>query len=252
MAKNHRRVRVYGLDSTKNVRARLIEILMERVMYHKDKFVARILYDEMKAMQVKKNGKVEHSDQTHDDQVFSYLMALYVWYEGKNLMENFGIRKGIIKTDNDEDLEEVDLEDSLEKKEKIDFRGTIVESEDNEITKELEWLEKDSAKFKTTRDIEEEQYLNRIKARTTLMTQDPKLRHQKDINNPENINTVILSYNSMSPDNIYGPQTQIPQAIFNIDDTDFDDEEDYDLSNRPDYDRDHYLQGNLSSFYDFL
>lgn len=67
MNKNHRRVRVYGLDSTKNVRARLIEILMERVMYHKDKFIAPILHEEMKAMQVKKNGKVEHSDQSHDE-----------------------------------------------------------------------------------------------------------------------------------------------------------------------------------------
>ena len=99
--KRPRKVKVYGLDSTKNVRARLIEILMERVSYHKDKFVAGILLDEMKAMQVKKNGKVEHSDRSHDDQVFSYLMALYVWYDGHNLIENFGIRKSTIKTDTD-------------------------------------------------------------------------------------------------------------------------------------------------------
>ena len=84
---------MYGTDSTKDVRARLIEILYDRVAYHKDKFIAPILLKEMEAMEVKKNGKVEHSDNSHDDQVFSYLMALYVWYEGKNLAENFHIIK---------------------------------------------------------------------------------------------------------------------------------------------------------------
>ena len=254
MNKNHRRVRVYGLDSTKNVRARLIEILMERVMYHKDKFVAPILHEEMKAMQVKKNGKVEHSDQTHDDQVFSYLMALYVWYEGHNLMENFGIRKSVLKTDADEDLEELEMDDALEKKEKVDFRGTVVEDEDSEITKELEWLDQDVAKYKTSNDFEEQQYLERIRMRTTLMNTDPILRKKQELENPEQLNTVILSYNSMDPNNIYGPQTQIPASIFDMDndDYDFNDDEYGEINTNVSYDRNHYLQGNLSSFYDFL
>ena len=61
-------------------------------------------------MEVKKNGKVEHSANSHDDQVFSYLMAIYVWYDGQELMERYGIMKNSIKTD--EDIEEVitDLE----------------------------------------------------------------------------------------------------------------------------------------------
>ena len=45
---------------------------------HKDKFIAPILHHEMESMEVKKNGKVEHSQNSHDDQVFSYLMALVV------------------------------------------------------------------------------------------------------------------------------------------------------------------------------
>ena len=254
MNKNHRRVKVYGLDSTKNVRARLIEILMERVMYHKDKFVAPILHEEMKAMQVKKNGKVEHSDQTHDDQVFSYLMALYVWYEGHNLMENFGIRKSVLKTDADEDLEELEMDDALEKKEKVDFRGTVVEDEDSEITKELEWLDQDVTKYKTSNDFEEQQYLERIRMRTTLMNTDPILRKKQELENPEQLNTVILSYNSMDPNNIYGPQTQIPASVFDMDndDYDFNDDEYGEINTNVSYDRNHYLQGNLSGFYDFL
>ena len=36
--KKQQKVRVYGTDSTKDVRARLIEILYDRVAYHKQKF----------------------------------------------------------------------------------------------------------------------------------------------------------------------------------------------------------------------
>ena len=74
-----------------------MEILKERMIYHKDKFISPILYDELNGLEVKRNGKIEHSNNTHDDQVFSYLIALYVWYEGKNLMELYGIDKTSIK-----------------------------------------------------------------------------------------------------------------------------------------------------------
>ena len=109
--KKTQKVRVYGLDSTREVRARLIEILYDRVAYHKDKFVAPILHHEMQSMEVKKTGKVEHSQNSHDDQVFSYLMALYVWYDGKNLAENFHIMKNTLKTDQDQDIDELDMPD---------------------------------------------------------------------------------------------------------------------------------------------
>lgn len=97
--KRTQRTKVYGLDSTKAVRDTLIQILRERMEYHKDKFVARILYDELRGMECKRSGKIEHSSNTHDDSVFSLLMALYVWYEGKDIMERYGIQKSTIKTD---------------------------------------------------------------------------------------------------------------------------------------------------------
>ena len=71
MDRKPRKVKVYGLDSNKAVRSRLIEILVERVTYHKDKFVAPILHNEMRAMEIKKNGKVEPPDKSHDDEVLS-------------------------------------------------------------------------------------------------------------------------------------------------------------------------------------
>lgn len=84
---------------------------MER---HKDKFHSPVLLDELSKMVVKRNGKVEHSENSHDDLVFSLLMALYVWYEGKNLKENFHINKSSIKTEDSIDetigIGDIDLE----------------------------------------------------------------------------------------------------------------------------------------------
>lgn len=130
------KVKVYGLDSTHDVRNRLIELLHERVHYHKDKFVAPIIHDEMSTMEVKKNGKTEHASNAHDDQVFSYLMAIYVWYDGINVTQNFGLMKQILKTD--EDIEEAyqSLEDKYGEKIDIELPTETID----EIDEELEYL----------------------------------------------------------------------------------------------------------------
>lgn len=96
------KTKVYGLDSTKDVRDLLINILRERMEHHKDKFHSPVIFDELSKMVVKRSGKVEHSDNSHDDLVFAYLMGMYVWYEGKHLKENFHINKQTIKTEDNE------------------------------------------------------------------------------------------------------------------------------------------------------
>lgn len=103
--KRTKKTKVYGFDETKNSRELLMEILRDRMENHKGKFLAKILYNELNTLEVKKNGRIEHSSTAHDDQIFSLLMALYVWYEGKNLMENFGIEVRQIKTDTEEDVD---------------------------------------------------------------------------------------------------------------------------------------------------
>ena len=238
--KTKKRVKVYGVDSTKDVRARLIEILMERVMYHKDKFVAPILHNEMKSMQIKKNGKVEHSDNSHDDQVFSYLMALYVWYDGKNLMENFHIRKGTIKTDVDIDIEESELEDALEKKEKVDFRSAEFESNED-IARDLKWVENDSKNFKTTKDVLEKQYLDKLKNRNSIISSDRNIKNQ-EYNNDDPV-SISYSYTN-SVDETF---TEIPDSFFDMDDGVIDEDQSGDPNSRHSV-----LQGNLASFYDMI
>lgn len=240
MEKRPRRIKVYGLDSTKDVRARLIEILMERVMYHKDKFVAPIIHNEMKSMQVKKSGKVEHSDNSHDDQVFSYLMALYVWYDGKNLMENFGIRKNTLKTDTFEELEENAIEDQLESREKVDFKSATFESNE-EIARELTWIEKDAKSFKTSEDLMVEQYLQSVRQRSIILASDPVALKKMEEEN--GVNTV--SYNTVYQYN----QMQLPDELFMVNTDDSDDGMVDLFADDEDTKQYSVLQGNLSKYW---
>lgn len=103
--KRKQKVKVYGFDETKNSRNILMEILRDRMDNHKSRFIANIIYEELCTLEVKKNGRIEHADNAHDDQIFSYLMSLYVWYYGKNLMETYGLDKRMIHTDAEEDVE---------------------------------------------------------------------------------------------------------------------------------------------------
>ena len=97
--KTSKKCKVYGATSSFQRRNELIEILHQRVQHHRDKFATKELYDELCTMVVKSNGKVEHSDDAHDDLVFSYLWALYVFYHGKDLATRFHLMKTEIFTD---------------------------------------------------------------------------------------------------------------------------------------------------------
>ena len=230
--KHPQKVRVYGLDSNREVRARLIEILFDRVAFHKDKFVAPILHAEMQSMETKKNGKVEHSSNSHDDQVFSYLMALYVWYDGKNLAENFHIMKNTIKTDQDQDIEELDIEDSLESNTKVEIDNLAIDPE-SEIGVDLQWVIENS-KLITSRDLQDNQHFEIVQMRDQILSTNKDARRS------------YCDQNGLDP-SMYSDNTNVtfvnlPDTVFM--DTDFD----------PEDDENHYsvLQGNLSSYWDQL
>ena len=148
------RTKVYGLNSTHAIRQTLIDILLDRVENHKDKIISPIIYNELLGMEVKRNGKIEHSAKTHDDQVFSMLMALYMWYEGTNMMERFGLKKTSIKTD-----EEID--------EALDYYGDdtveIVDhfNQDDEL---LDEIEKDLNNALAARGITMQEFIDRQRA----------------------------------------------------------------------------------------
>jgi hypothetical protein len=237
MEKKPRKVKVYGLDSTKAIRARLIEILQERVRYHKDKFIAPILYDEMRSMEVKKNGKVEHSDNSHDDQVFSYLMALWVWYDGKNLAENWGIQKNTLKTDSDNEIDELTLEDNIEAVEKIDPQ-VLADYEEGSTMAEINKFLEENSKFTTSSTLSDQIRQNDYAYINQQIIQDPTFR--KAYSEHYGLSERMLL------DGNPGIYTQIPSEVFDMDD-DFDYDDDdmsghYNSHGRP-------LAGNLSPWW---
>ena len=107
VVKNKRAVRVYGMDNTGDSRPKLIQILRERGRDHKDKFVIQDLYEELRALEIRPNGRVEASKNYHDDMTFAYLMAMYVWMYGVNILQ-WNIERVTIKTDEDVDEEVYD------------------------------------------------------------------------------------------------------------------------------------------------
>lgn len=129
--RHKQKTKVYGLDSTKNTRDLLMEILKERMTYHKDKFISPIIYHELETLEIKRSGKIEHCQDGHDDQVFSYLLALYIWYEGKNLVENWGLQKTTIKCEDnvDEPIYTISNQERIEDINIDETQNSIVEEQ---------------------------------------------------------------------------------------------------------------------------
>lgn len=111
--KKTQKTKVFGSDSTHEQRELLMNILRDRVEMHKDKIISKIIYDELCGLEIKKNGRIEHSTNTHDDQVFSWLWALYVYYEGGDLINNWGIQRRVLKTDAELEEAIINIEDEV-------------------------------------------------------------------------------------------------------------------------------------------
>lgn len=94
--------KVYGVDNSKDVRERLMDLLTDRVRDHYDKFISPILLEELKNLELKKTGRIDHSADSHDDGLFSYLYSIYPLYYGKNVRENWHIDIPTLRTADDE------------------------------------------------------------------------------------------------------------------------------------------------------
>jgi hypothetical protein len=192
------KVKVYGFDETKNSRNLLMEILRDRMDNHKARFIANILYEELCTLEVKKNGKIEHADNAHDDQIFSYLMALYVWYYGKNLMENFGLDKRMIHTDAEEDVE---VDPLGENDEYEDMVSAIETESDGTVESQLNYLNSNKAimynEFLESEKAKDEKSLKDI-LRTKVGREAYAEKYHIDVNDLD-----------------VGAMYQIPDAVFN-------------------------------------
>jgi hypothetical protein len=162
------RTKVYGLNSTKQIRQLLIDILIERVENHKDKIISPIIYNELLGMEIKRNGKVEHSASTHDDQIFSMLMALYMWYEGINMAERFGLKKVTIRTDDEVD-EQLDYynDDTVEIVDSFNTNDELDEEINNTLGQMIKAGGVTMQEFVEQRRMEEQEKFNQL-VHTTL------------------------------------------------------------------------------------
>ena len=129
----------YGFDETRKSRELLMEILRERMIYHKDKFIDNLIYEELNTLEVKRNGRIEHASDCHDDQIFSLLMALYVWYEGTDLASRYNIKKKTIKTDEDID-EDYDGDGFNINEDTEDILETFTNSDYDIVQEQMEYL----------------------------------------------------------------------------------------------------------------
>ena len=100
--KRKQMTKVYGVDNTGTVREQLMDLLTDRVRDHYDKFISPVLYEELKNLEIKKTGRIDHSANSHDDTIFSYLYSIYPIYYGKNIRENWHITIPTLRTAEDE------------------------------------------------------------------------------------------------------------------------------------------------------
>jgi hypothetical protein len=88
----------YGVWTGKDSREDMMSILARHVNEYKEKFITKNIIRDLSRLIRKPNGRVEAGPGFHDDSIMSYLIALYVYYHGNNLI-SFGIVKGMKSSD---------------------------------------------------------------------------------------------------------------------------------------------------------
>ena len=88
----------YGVWTGTQSREDMMSILARHVNEFKEKFITHNIIRDLSRLIRKPNGRVESGPSFHDDSIMSYLMALYVYYHGNNLIA-FGIVKGMQASD---------------------------------------------------------------------------------------------------------------------------------------------------------
>ena len=79
------KTKVYGVNTDPDSRSKMVkEILYYIVNNEPEKILSKNIYDDIKNLERKKTGKIEHSSGKHDDALFSYLFTRYILIYGIN------------------------------------------------------------------------------------------------------------------------------------------------------------------------
>lgn len=83
--KSNKELRIYGIDTTAKSREIMIKEILNMVVNERpEMIISDSIFKEIKTLERKKNGKIEHRDGCHDDCLMSYLIGLYMILYGLN------------------------------------------------------------------------------------------------------------------------------------------------------------------------
>lgn len=142
-SKGKNKVFQYGIDTTKNTRPQMIDILFKVIRYQPETIVSKWIFDDLNGMErkvTKTNEKIEHSATTHDDSVFSFLMPKWAWVYGTNMQHYYlgytpdnSEEEGYSETRHQSFVKTVEQIERLNRKPKItspDFETLLRQQED--------------------------------------------------------------------------------------------------------------------------
>jgi hypothetical protein len=90
--------KLYGISTNPASRPRMFALLDTWIRENKDKFVTNNIIDDLLKLVRTKTGKIEAASGFHDDSIMSFLMCLYLYYYGNNLMR-YGYERGLTSTE---------------------------------------------------------------------------------------------------------------------------------------------------------
>lgn len=83
--KETKEVRVYGIDTTPKSREFMVKEILNMVVNERPELINNdFIFKEIKTLERKKNGKIEHKSGCHDDCLMSYLVGMYMILYGNN------------------------------------------------------------------------------------------------------------------------------------------------------------------------
>jgi hypothetical protein len=167
-------------------------------------------------------------------------MALYVWYDGHNLAENFGIVKNSLKTDSDNEIDESAFEDNIENIEKIDPNVLAQYEEDSAMGEVIQFIE-DNSKFINSSQLKDQIRITEANKLNAEMMMNPVLK--KAYCNNFGIEETMIQNNNI------GSTVELPYSLFINDDVD-ETMYEFDENTGELVSKHSLLTGNLSNYWD--
>ena len=123
--------RVYGINTTAATRKIMVEDILFNLINNKpESFNNRDIFKELKTLERKKTGKIEHSDSGHDDILMSYLIGLFAI-----LFEQKSMKRFLTNIYDDEDIFDIPEEELEARKNKSNMITRInSQIQDNKMT----------------------------------------------------------------------------------------------------------------------